>query len=315
MAAEQGRAIEAHAGFVEQRGRDAHAREIGAPGRFELAQGLARDALDRLATVPATQARPRRSGRGTSAGTRLPRCTRSTSFDPEIPAEIPIRAGAGATDSSSVLAHSSSVKSSLSLGEAATATPSMRPGSGIQPPSGPDTRNGPCAEATGEHVRQLVADDRVRIGRRLHVDLAPPGLGDVRAGSAHQPAFFAFVREQEGRHAGRTLDLEVGLVGAQLRVTIAREEQRVATRDAARILDVAARAVHLLPERCFDRCARAEVPERSAVPDQGCAAERRRQAHAREPTAATKALKLQAFVEERGARSRAPSSVSSVPAR
>ena len=155
----------------------------------------------------------------------------------------------------------------------------------------------PCPEAARYHMRQLVTQHRVRIGRSLDVNLTPPRLGDVRARGAHQAPFFAFVCEQERGHARRALGLEVCLVGAQFSVAIAREQQRVAAQDAARIFDVATRSRYLLPERRLDRRARAEVPQSGAIQHQRCAAERRREPDASEPSAFAKASKRERVVE------------------
>jgi len=95
------------------------------------------------------------------------------------------------------LDHSKSVKSSSSPGDAATAMPSMRPGSGIKPPSGSGDAKRSRAKAAAHDVRKLVTERRMRKARRLHVHLAAPRLGNVRVRRAHVRALFGVRGEQE----------------------------------------------------------------------------------------------------------------------
>src|SRR5690606_19487684 len=104
---------------------------------------------------------------------------------------------------------------------------------------GPRDPEGPATEAPRDDVRDLVAEDRMRVRRDLEVDLLAPRLRDVRVRGAHEALFVVLVAEEEGRDPRGAADPEPLLDGGELLLAVLEQQVGLLLARRRRIDDVA----------------------------------------------------------------------------
>jgi hypothetical protein len=157
---------------------------------------------------------------------------------------------------------------------------------GVRQQAAPEPRDvqRPRRQLPRHHVRDLVPEHRMRIAPDLEVHLAPPGLGDVGVGGAHEAALLGGVREEEGGDLRRRRHPEEARRRLDLLLAVAPQQLRVAGPQRRRVHHVAPGAVEPPPQRLGDGRRRLPVPERRPRRRHPQARPERRQRQRRRPS-------------------------------